>query len=64
MVKLTVYWVTKDPEIKKRIRDRFGIPFGMTVNGETNASIKEEDMPLLEETARRNFIQIRFKPKK
>ena len=62
MVKLTIYWVTNDKAIKQKIRERFGIPVGMTINAETKAEIKEEDMPLLEETARRGFIQIRYKP--
>ena len=61
MVKLTIYWVTKNREAISKIRERFGIPKGMTVNGETNAEIKDEDMPLLEETAKRGFIQIRYK---
>ncbi len=61
MVKLTIYWVTNDKSIKERIRQRFGIPIGMTVNGETDAEIMEDDMPLLEETAKRGFIQIRYK---
>ena len=64
MVKLTIYWVTNDKSIKERIRQRFGLPVGMTVNGETDADIKEEDMPVLEETQRRGFIQIRYKPRK
>ncbi len=62
MVKLTVYWATRNAEANAKIRQRFGIPAGMTVNGETVAEIREEDMPLLEETARRGFIQIRYKP--
>lgn len=62
MVKLTVYWATRNAEANAKIRQRFGIPAGMTLNGETVAEIREEDMPLLEETARRGFIQIRYKP--
>lgn len=61
MVHVTIYWATNDPDIKNKIRDRFNIPRGMTLNGEREAEIKEEDMPLLEETARRGFIQIRHK---
>lgn len=58
---LTIYWVTNDRPTNNKIRDRFGIPYTMTVNGETPAEIKEEDMPLLEETERRGFIRIRYR---
>lgn len=34
----------------------------MTVNGETVADIKDEDMELLRETEKIGFIQIRHKP--
>lgn len=60
-MRLTIYWSTKDESIRARIRKRFGIPCGMTVNKETKADIRDEDMELLRETERRGFIQIRFK---
>ena len=60
-MKLTIYWVTKDESIRARIRKRFGIPWGMTVNKETKVEIRDEDMDLLRETEKRGFIQIRFK---
>ncbi len=60
-MKLTIYWSTKDESIRARIRKRFGIPWEVTVNGETKADIRDEDMELLRETERRGFIQIRFK---
>ena len=62
MVRLTIYWITNDRATNNKIRERFGIPYTMTVNGETEADIREEDMPLLEETQKRGFIQIRYKP--
>ena len=34
---------------------------GMTVNGELNCDIKEEELELLKETEKRGFIQIRRK---
>ena len=47
----------------RKIRQRFGITAGTTVNGETPAEIEDEDLPLLEETARRGYISIRcYKP--
>lgn len=60
-MKLTIYWVTKDESIRARIRKRFCIPWGMTVNKETQVEIRDEDMELLREVERRGFIQIRFK---
>ena len=60
-MKLTIYWVTKDESIRARIRKRFGIPWGMPVNKETQVEIRDGDMELLREVARRGFIQIRFK---
>lgn len=61
-MKLTIYWKTQDTECIKHIRKRFNIPFGITVNGETVADIKDEDMELLRETEKIGFIQIRHKP--
>lgn len=61
MKELVIYWRAEDPEARRRIRERFGIPLGMTVNGETRAAIRDEDIPLLEETARRGYIEIRHK---
>lgn len=60
-MRLTIYWSTKDESIRALIRKRFGIPWEVTVNGETKADIRDEDMDLLRETERRGFIQIRFK---
>ena len=42
---VTIYWENKStPVIRKRIRDRFGIPHYISVNGETQAEISEENM--------------------
>lgn len=60
-MKLTIYWVTKDAESIQRIREKFNISSNTTVNGETPAKIREEDLPLLKETEKRGFIQIRNK---
>ncbi len=61
---VTIYWpssITKDEMIK--IRKRFGITAGTTINGETPAEISDADMPLLRETEKRGFIQLRkYKP--
>lgn len=61
MIKVCIYWRTNDKPTKDKIRKRFGIPQGETVNGETVCEINEEDYPLLQETARRGFIQLRNK---
>lgn len=60
-MKLTIYWVTRLPDIVRRIRDKFNIPPYVSVNYETECEIRNEDLPLLQETARRGFIQIRNK---
>lgn len=64
MKKITIYWPpSTGADIVKKIRERFGITGGTTINGETPAEIKDEDMPLLEETANRGFISLRkYKP--
>lgn len=60
MKQLTIYWPpTTSRELENRIREKFGITGGTTINGETPAIIKDEDIELLEETARRGFISIR-----
>ena len=60
-MKLTIYWVTKDAQNIQRIREKFNLPSYRSVNGETPVEIGEEDLPLLRETEKRGFIQIRNK---
>lgn len=55
---ILVVWTTRDKSLIRRIRERFSLPAYTTLNGITPAKIKPEDMPLLDETARRGFIQI------
>lgn len=60
-----IYWKTADPVTIRRIRERFGIPGGISVNGETPLPPGfDTGDPLLLETERRGFIQIRFKSRK
>lgn len=61
MVSLTIHWTTNDRNVIAKIRQRFGITKGMTVNWKTDTEVKEEDIPLLEETARRGFIRLQYK---
>lgn len=59
---VTIYWEIKStPAIRKRIRDRFGIPHYMSINGETQAEIREEDVPVLMELVEKGFIKLRNK---
>lgn len=61
-MKLTIYFTGSNKEINDKIRARFGMPiYGMTINGELECEIKEEDLDLLKETEKRGFIQIRKK---
>jgi len=57
-----IYWQDSSPSVIRRIKERFHIPKGISVNGETllpdGFDIND---PLLQETARRGFIQIRIK---
>ena len=58
--KVTVYWpshLTK--ETVRKIRKRFGIYGGVTINGENPAEIADADLPLLRETEKMGYIQIR-----
>ena len=57
-MRITVYWVTRNPDVIVRIRKKFNIPSYTSVNYETECEIKNEDFPLLEETERRGFIRI------
>ena len=49
----------------RKIQERFGLPKGVTVNGETcePCNIKDEDWELLKETERRGYIKIRQRSK-
>lgn len=60
-MKVTIYWITKDAEKIKRIRDKFNIPSYTSINGETPCEIKDEYLSLLRECEKRGFIQIRNK---
>lgn len=61
-MKLTIYFCHSDKETNDKIRQRFNMPMnGMTINGELNCEIKDEDLELLKETEKRGFIQIRRK---
>lgn len=60
-MKFTICWTTKNQVTINKIRLRFGISDYMSINRETPCEIKEEDLPLLRECEKREFIQIRNK---
>lgn len=61
-MKVTIYWNTKDSGIIHRIRQRYDISQGMTVNGETDVEVNEQQLDELREVEKRGFIKLRFKP--
>lgn len=65
MTRYTIYWLTRDVGVIDRIRRRFGITEGMTVNGENTVSLHNaKDADDLQACALRGLIQIRNKPTK
>lgn len=60
-MKVTIYWVTRNPDVIGRIQEKFNIPRHISVNYETECEIKDGDLPQLQETERKGFIQIRNK---
>ena len=60
----TIYWVTKDLRLIDRIRRRFNITRGMTVNGENLVTLEtDKDMADLKACEDRGLVQIRNKPR-
>lgn len=62
-MKVTIYWATKDGGLIDRIRQRFGLSAGITINGETVAEVDEKQLDELREYERQGFIQLRYKNK-
>lgn len=56
MAKVIIRWITRDKEAIRLIRERFQMPQYTTVNGLSPADIKDEDIPLFEETSKRGFF--------
>lgn len=60
MTRYTIYWLTRDVGIIDRIRRRFGITEGMTVNGENAVEVNNDrDLADLEECEKNGLIQLR-----
>ena len=62
-MKVTIYWATKDGGLIDRLRQRFGISAGISVNGETETEVDERQLEELREYERQGFIQLRNKDK-
>lgn len=62
-MRVTIYWRTKDGGLIDRIRKRFGISSGISVNGETVAEVDASQLGELREYERLGFIQLRRKEK-
>ncbi len=61
-MRTVVYFATCSPEEIRRIRREYGIPPGMSVNGETECRLTEETLKGLQAEAERGLVQIRRKP--
>lgn len=61
MKTITIYWITKDTGIIDRIRRRYNITTGMTVNGETNVTVSEKQHEELKKVEELGYIQLRHK---
>lgn len=58
-VKVIIYWRTRNPATIASIRQYFGLPDYTTVNGWSPGEIRDRDMAIFEETARRGFLGYR-----
>lgn len=57
-----IYWRTSDREAIEKIRWRFGIPKGITINSETRLPPDFDfGQQYFEETRRRGFFDVRHK---
>ncbi len=60
-MRVTIYWRTKDGGLIDRIRKRFGISSGITINGETVAEVDSRQLVKLKEYEKQGFINLRNK---
>jgi hypothetical protein len=58
-MQVRVYFKTRIYADIRKIIERFNLQPGVSVNYETHGDVKESDIWLLEETARRGYIEIR-----
>lgn len=62
-MRITIYWATKDGGLIDRLRQRFGISAGISVNGETEAEVDDRQLDELKVYERQGFIKLRNKEK-
>ena len=62
-MRITIYWATKDGGLIDRLRQRFGISAGISVNGETEAEVDDKQLDELKVYERQGFIKLRNKEK-
>jgi hypothetical protein len=60
-MKITIYWKTKDREIINAIRRRLNITAGMTVNGENEIDVTDDNRDKLIEFKNNKYIELRRK---
>lgn len=60
-MKITIYWKTKDREIINAIRRRLNITAGMTVNGENEIDVTDDNRDKLIEYKNNKYIELRRK---
>ena len=60
-MRVTIYWRTKDGGLIDRIRKRFGISEGMSVNGENSVTVSDEELAELRKYEADGFIELRNK---
>ena len=58
---ITIYWKTKDAGLIDRIRKRFGISEGMTVNGENAVTVTGDELAELRKYEADGFVELRNK---
>lgn len=58
---ITIYWVTRDSGLIDRIRKRFGISEGMSINGENSVAVSDEELAELRKYEADGFIELRNK---
>lgn len=61
--KITIYWATKNSTLIDKIRKRFGIAEGMTINGENSVTVTNEQLAELKKYEADGFIELRNKQK-
>ena len=60
-MKVTIYWATKDGGLIDRLRQRFGISAGISVNGETETEVDERQLEELRGYESQGLLIIRNK---